>query len=634
MKYEVYKLYVKKKAWLILLIFMAIRMFTAVTQPNPAVDYRMELYRDSYMSYMDILEGPLSDEKAAYIAEMNMKINDLSDPENDTDISDYTSGLISEEEFNERYRARRSGRNLRDEFAVINDRFAAVQADPEHVYFMYTNGWTCLIGIDRFDFVLLILLMILIVPMICDEFKTEMYPILRTTPYGGTRLYTAKSAVAAVTACVSAILMFTIEAVYYAFALGLPDGHFPVQSLPPFADSPYQISIFGAALLTLLNRCFGAIFFSAILVCFSVIFRRALSVFSIGTAVMLLPYITLSTSKMKYVSPLPLGFILSSGFLKMRSPISPLSQEFITVTPLEYLRTLLLSVIVIAILFVIGMLVYSENSIRLRKINLALALCIICIALTGCKAQESAFELSDFVYDSHLYQPKNAEFEVTFDEKYIAVIRYLDTGETVPIVTDCFADDSFFQAKISYIDGNTVYFLNQYQISHYAIMALDTRDFSVKTVQESFWSDNVDRPEMLFGLGAYLPSARPQDESVSAFFVHDGQLIVSKAAGIIRYDLQTGEEYCICNERAENLAASCGMIYYLDGQLDLYQYDPKINRANKLPVGKILYFYATENGLICKDLKDNQFYFVSLNGGEKSLLPDFNEAAFCEEAKS
>ena len=309
MKYELYKLFVKRRAWLLILIFMVLRLITVFLQPNYVMDHRMEMYHDTYMEHMKVLEGKLNDDKAAYIAEQNRRINELL--KQDTSVEAYVSGEITEEEFNERYRQRNTGYQQQDAFEVINEQYQNVLQDPEHVYFIYSNGWTGLIGNEDLDFVLLILLMLLIVPMICNEFSTDMYPILRTTPNGGARLFASKFAVGMITAVLSAVLLFAVEVIYFAAACGLPGGTFPLQSLAPFANSPYQISIYGAAALTLANHCFGAMFMAALLMCLSALFRRSLSAIFIGTTCVLLPFILFSESIMKYVFPTPLGFLLS-----------------------------------------------------------------------------------------------------------------------------------------------------------------------------------------------------------------------------------------------------------------------------------------------------------------------------------
>ena len=634
MKYELYKLFVKRRAWLLILIFMALRLITVFLQPNYVRDYKMEMYRDSYMKHMEVLEGKLNDEKSSYIAEQNRKINDLL--KQDTSVEEYVSGAISEEEFNERYRLRNTGYQQQEEFAVINERYQNVLEDPERVYFIYSNGWTGLIGNENLDFVLLILLMLLIVPMICNEFVTDMYPILRTTPNGGARLFTSKFAVGMITAVLSAVLLFAVEVVFFAAVFGLPSGAFPLQSLAPFANSPYQISIYGAAALTLANHCFGAMFMTALLMCLSALLRRSLSAIFIGTTCVLLPFILFSESVMKYVFPTPLGFLLSCGFLKGYFPVTPFSSQYVTITPKKYIGTICISLGIMLILFLIGTIAFSGKKIRImKKKTLASMLCITFVFLTGCGEKTTEPDLDGFVYDKWSYQPVNEKFSVVRDENNLVCISYTESDELIPLIHDCFTDTSNFNlASMTFIDGETVYYLNQYSYCHYEIIALDTRDFSERSVHEVEWSDNVEEMDMLFGLGKYLPKKMQQDETVDSFFVHDDQLFISKSKGIYWYDLNSDRKICIYDKKADNLAFTCGSVYYMDETLDVYRYDIQTKETSKLPIGKTEHFYAVENGLYCQDLLDGNFYFVNADGSQKEFIPNFSEEQFLKENES
>ena len=629
MKYECYKQFAKRKAWLLILVFMGLRLLTVFLQPNYAADYRMELYRDAYMKHMTVLEGRLNDEKAAYITETNSLIRELTAENRESFIRDYVNGAITEEEFNERYRLRNSGYRMRDEFAVINDRYQSVLQNPDRVYFLYTNGWAGLIGNEHPDFVLLILIMLLTVPMICEEYSSEMYPILRTTPNGGMRLYAVKCAVGILSAVLSVLLLFTVECLYYAASASLPDGSFPLQSIPAFSASPYQISIIGAAALTVMNRCCGAVFLTVLLMCISAVFRRALSAFFLGTVSVLLPFILFSDSAMKYLFPSPLGLLLSCGFLKGSSPVSPYSQETITITPPQYLTVMLISTGLTAVLFLIGMLAFSGFRIPRRRFGKATVLCLMLLLLTGCKKPAAEPDLSGLVYDQWSYRPESDAFSVVKDAEKGTCISFADSEKPEQIIRDCFQDPvQSGMACMSYIDGDILYYLNQYNLNHYDINALDTRDFSVRKVHETEWSDNTDRMDMLFGLGAYLPSERQQEEYVYSFFVCHDELYLLKSRGLFRYDLRTGAEVCIYEGKADNLAAACGSVYYLDEVLDLYRYNPKTNLSEKMPVGKTERFYAAADGLYCRDLREGKFFLVSPDGSRKEQMSEFDEDAF------
>lgn len=629
MKYEFYKLFVKRKAWLLILIFMGLRLITVFLQPNYVRDYKMEMYRDAYMEHMKVLEGKLTDEKAAYISEQNSEIQMLLNQ--DTSVEAYINGEISEEEFNELYRQRNTGYQQQTEFEVINERYRSVLNNPERVYFIYSNGWTALIGNENLDFVLLILLMLLIVPMICNEFSTDMYPILRTTPNGGIRLFASKFAVGMITAVLCAILFFAEECIYFTAVFGLPNGAFPLQSLAPFESSPYRISIYGAAALTLANRCFGAMFLTALLLCLSSILRRALSAIFLGTISVLLPFVLFSQSTMKYLFPTPLGFLLSSGFLRSTYAVTPFSSQIVTITPKQYLTTAVVSLGIIVLLFLIGMCAFTGKAIPKRS-KAAICLLMLPVFMTGCTEKSSEPDFSGFVYDKWTYQPVSDKFSVVRDENNVACLSYANDDADTPLIRDCFTDTSGFGlAMLTFIDGETVYYLNQYKNYHYEIIALNTNDFSQQSVHEVEWSDNIEEMDMLFGLGFYLPKKMQQEEQVDSFFVHDNQLILSKSKGIFWYDLHSDSEVCIYAGKANNLAFTCGSIYYMDEVLDVYRYDIQTKSTAKLPIGKTERFYAVENGLYCKDLLDGKFYFISPDGSQKKLSDKLDEEQFLKE---
>ena len=92
---------------------------------------------------------------------------------------------------------------------------------------------------------------------------------------------------------------------------------------------------------------------------------------------------------------------------------------------------------------------------------------------------------------------------------------YKGNDKPEPIIRDCFTDASDFTlAVMTFIDGDTIYYLNQYKTYSYEIIALDTNDFSEHSVHKVEWSDNVEEMDMLFGLGYYLPKKMQKDETV------------------------------------------------------------------------------------------------------------------------
>ena len=620
MKYECCKLFVKRKAWFVILIFMLLRLVTVFCQRNDYADYDMAMYPDAFRQHMEVLEGRLTDEKAAYIDRQNETIREMLS--HSGDMEQYIRGEITAEEYNAQCQIHKDGERLRDECSGINVQYARVSQNPDRVYFLYTLGWTGLLGNEHFDVVLVALLIVLTVPVICNEYASEMYPVLRTTVNGGVRLYLCKTAVSILTALLSVLLLFSVECAYYGLIFGLPGGTFPLQTLSPFADSPYQISIYAAAALTLLNRCFGAVFLTVLLLCLSALLRRAMSAAFLGALCVFMPLMLFSESAMKYLLPTPLGFLLSCGFLKSRFPVRPGAQEFLTVTPAQYRETACISAVLILLLFLLGLFAFCGWKIPRRRFIPVL----MCLLLTGCAGQPAAPDLNGVVFDSWSYLREKRDFSVADSEQYGKAIVFHDSGETVPLIHDCFTALNIANTKL-YIAGDTVCYVTDNEQHHCKIIALDIRDFSEQVIYQRTSYDTEDR-DILFGFGQYIPNGMPEDIEISSFFVHSGQLFMQRTDSIVCCDLQTGTETRLYEGKTQNLAATCGYLYFINDMWDLCRYDMQKGCAETLPVSKTRRIYAVENGLYCHDVKDNNFYYVSADGSTKELLPDFDELAF------
>ena len=76
MKYECCKLFVKRKAWFVILIFMLLRLVTVFCQRNVYADFDMAVYPDAFRQHMEVLEGRLTDEKATYIEQIYANSDD------------------------------------------------------------------------------------------------------------------------------------------------------------------------------------------------------------------------------------------------------------------------------------------------------------------------------------------------------------------------------------------------------------------------------------------------------------------------------------------------------------------------------------------------------------------------------
>ena len=134
---------------------------------------------------------------------------------------------------------------------------------------------------------------------------------------------------------------------------------------------------------------------------------------------------------------------------------------------------------IILALFIIGMIAFSGARIRIHRMkSLACIMTVVCL-MSGCDKKGTEPDLSDVVYDKWSYRPVCEDFSVVRDETGTACVLYKGNDKPEPIIRDCFTDASDFTlAVMTFINGDTIYYLNQYKTYSYEIIALDTNDFS------------------------------------------------------------------------------------------------------------------------------------------------------------
>ena len=106
-----------------------------------------------------------------------------------------------------------------------------------------------------------------------------------------------------------------IRFLFFAVKYGLPHGEYPVQSIASFGGSIKNISLLAAYLILTVLRCFGSVYLAALLLFTSVLVKKYALTIVIGVASTLIPYIGMSR-QICYHLPLPLPFLLATGFLK------------------------------------------------------------------------------------------------------------------------------------------------------------------------------------------------------------------------------------------------------------------------------------------------------------------------------
>lgn len=233
-----------------------------------------------------------------------------------------------------------------------------VAEDPEHRYILDTRGWICLLRNNGLDLLLVLMIIIISAPTFSNEYSTDMYQLLLTSPWGRKRLSRQKCICSIVACSVAALIFCAVECFMVAVKIGLPCPTAPLQSLKPLADSPYNISLISALLFTALCKVIGAMMLSSVVLLLSTAIKRILPVVSIGVSAILIPHVVLSGANDRMYA-LPLGLLLSNGYLKGAETVCNETGALVQLGGIPVYMTMI--ILVVAILLISVFCIWTGN---------------------------------------------------------------------------------------------------------------------------------------------------------------------------------------------------------------------------------------------------------------------------------
>lgn len=565
--YELKKTWGKRRGILLLILALAAKIITVFYRTDTAyLDQPQEQNKGQFLQYMQVLEGALTPEKAAYLAAQEAYFLEAQS-DFDRANAEYAAGRITKYDWVTAVAAHEAIGQQEAAFAAIRGQYAHVQDDPR-CGFLYTNGWSAWLARDTPDLILVLLLVLLTVPVICAEGGME--PVLNAAPNGGMRLRCAKLLNVFVSAAAVTVLFFCAEFICISRRYGLPAADSALQSLPQFYNSEWELTLRQAALVTLLNRLLGALETAAICFAAALLTRQPIPSMLSGLLAVLLPGVIWNQQEAYgYILPLPAGMLRAAGFLKTRFSVPGTEFEStaivsrLPVTDIslaEYGRTVFLVIAVTAVLCTFGI-VYALPHRRVRF----LPLCIMCMLLTGCGANGP----SDARFNSIAPCRENAEYTLTENDGFLPVLSPKNGGGDIPLIRDPFpAESSYFQVKSCYLTEDAAFRMEE-DGAELRVVRTDLCDFSEKLLCTV--PVNRTMPETMLGLDANFPHADASGfANGRCFFVDGNRIIIETHDGI--FLVQNGRIRQIIAGSVGSWCCENGVIWYTDRVCRVHKY--------------------------------------------------------------
>lgn len=639
MQYEIRKMFWHQKGlWLILLYFVlsiaGLLLFDTPTNPE------IEQNKAAYDYYLQQVEGKCTDETETFLSKAAERIAEASNRFQNL-YDDYSDGKLREKEITSQVTEAEETIRYQKGFELVFEQYNGIQENKENRWFLYINGWDGLLSHDSLDLLFVLLLLLLITPVFCQEYESGMNELVTTEPKGSKHQALHKIVLVVLAACALCLLNSGMRFLFYDLKYGLPHGDYPLQSLSYFATSARKATLIGAFLKISFGKLLGSLSFAMLILFVSACVRKYALTLFVSTAAILLPYFGFSLPSAKYFLPGPLGFMISTGFFRgSEYQYDAVTQEkTIVFQEIGSTARVLLIGITLFFMFITTVVILKKHTniwctwkpLRPRKaVCLILLLCISSSVFSGCTASSTAdypvFNLGQrntFENSEYLFYVDNPS-----SDKATWMMKNKSTGKTGKLIRNPLRALSEVPETI-YGHGDFVYYIQIDSdvseffptIDHFSVVEVDTRNFSEKIVFERNLNTNRD---------TFLSIGKPKDRDVkfysliTAFFLDDQNLYFIDGRQVSKVNRTTGKRNVIIDiPSLTSLSFDGKNIYYINAESKLIKYD--VRTGQKMEI----YSVVTESFLLTDDQKvifmnrldRNKLYALSLkDGAQRKIL--------------
>ena len=629
--YEWKKLMVMQRGLLYILAALLVSTVWLAATDRPQ-NSAMEEYREEYEWYLERLDGAYTEEKAAWLEQEAQAITEARYARSQSQES-YYSGQITAEQY-ERQTAE-AGAVLAHEhgFEAVYRQYLYICENTGNRYFLNTNGWAGLFSSQTLDFPLFLVILILAATVFCSEYSCQMDALLRTA----TQSRKSARSKAVITLCAVFVLcggLALIRFVFFGMKYGLPHGEYPVQSIACFGGSTKSVSLLAAYLILTVLRCFGSVYLAALLLFTSVLVKKYALTVVIGVASTLIPYIGLS-KQICYRLPLPLPFLLASGFLEGASSVedSLTGEPMVTFSersPQELLALLGLSA-VCCVLMVGWVLRQNTNCWQsgrkpVRGCGAAVLCLLVLLSLSGCSVAESA----NGIFNSSS-QSVSETYSVIFDDQTRTYsLENRETGALTNLALSplfgVFSDGESIKAV--YMDAPYIYYMasrtEQYvdRVGSYnstatqvSIVQLDTETFEEQVIFEKI----TDSGRSLLGIDYTVGDTWIFLQYCYGFFLNDDSLFFITNDGITEVGRRSQRTQMLDIPARGNIAFDGRTIYFINEDSLLTAYDTRTHKERPFRKMVASDFCLTDQGLYFINRMDSECVYLCGRDGVGSL---------------
>lgn len=306
------KMMFRQKGIFILVLYFILKLVLLVITDAPYHEEQIT-FGKQYQKYLEQVRGKYTKEKGDFLEKEAEKI-EAAKSRLDSSRQDYYSGRISEEEYGQEKQKLSEILKDKDGYEVLYQQYLYVCEGKKNHYFLNNNGWSGLLSDNHPDFLLILALILLVTPVLCREYETQM-DVLMLTSRQGMQSRRGKILLTMGISVVVGLGSSLVELIFYSVKYGLPDGSFPLQSVEYFGSSTTCLSLWQTWFAGMWLRLAGCVLLVVGILFFASLVRKvALTVLAVF-ALAVLPYMGLPGTMLVRL-PLPVSFLMGADFWK------------------------------------------------------------------------------------------------------------------------------------------------------------------------------------------------------------------------------------------------------------------------------------------------------------------------------
>lgn len=557
----------------ILLLF--VRPYDEVLERNRAV----------YESYLIQVEGSLTEEKRTFLEAEMERLNAVHQELEQLKM-DYYASEVSEEDYRINFDRLQPEDAKYNGFSKLYSQYIYVRESEERS-FLYTGGWEKLLTDWEPDYLMLMLLILLLTPIFCEEYTCNMDDILRTQKHSAKHHVGAKLTVAL---CLTGILTAVVqlmELVFCASRFGLPHGDFSLQSVMSFGGSPWNLTLWEAFWVQFGLKELGYLYGAVLILFLSVLLKKFSLTLMASVALLPLPLLTMEGAESFLTIPGP--WVLTVGSICLRNGVLP-------------------NLLIVAILIALMLLFLNRRCANHQLRRRLLPLLLVPVLLTGCAANEEPViwnRSTASVYENGRYIVETGMDGATLTDK--------ESGKTYDFPLDAAVNVTVTCGSTVFGRGNEVWYLRT--TTHQPNAGWDTIHtdselvkLNLSTLTETVEFQWNEESEWFFGL-LDSESTAPNSFLFDLLFVHGDKVyyIDSTENAVMSMDLLTGQTNVILPSlNTQDLACDGENLYYLDSYNRLVIHNLNSGSIQALDEVVAKGFLLTQEGIYFQNRRDNE----------------------------